>query len=582
MSEVDLENRFRRNDSLIRNKLLQFLPAMVATNLSSFILLSVDGLIVGNFVNTEALAAISIFYPATAAVGVPAVLLASGAASSISTCMGKNDVERLHVLKKAVLSLLVIASILTSIIQIPIIYGIIRSYNLSPQLAQTAWQYGIGIMIATPLGLIATVGIYLLQILGKTKPLMWLATIEGITNVVLDLIFVCVFNMGVLGASMATACANLFKCVFTLFYLIKKTDMYKTGGAKLQVSAIGEVLSAGLPEASNSVGQAIRNYFLTMVIVAVFGEAGGVIAGVSNFCYGICNIFIGGIQSSMRPICGLLCGADDRKALHMLLNRCIQIVIVIVGVLIVIMEVFPGLFFTLHGVKSIPVGGLLSLRLASIQYVCKGLNTLFRLYFSNRKDSRFASALILTGSAALPIYAWILAQLFPAPFLWLCYMINESWMLGANVIRYRKWLHNDSREADPSDRRIYLTVEPDSAIEASRMIRNYGSEHGFSLRMVYRIGLCMEEMVAYAVKSQKNRKIRIQVEVLFTHKESRFTILDNGSCIALNEDSDSVELRANNYEIVKKIADTVNYQYILNMNYSVLTFRGEKAKQNEN
>lgn len=574
MPEIDLENRFRRNDSLIRTKLMHFLPAMIVTNISTFILLAIDGLIVGNFVNTDALAAVSIFSPASVAVNVPAVLLASGAASSISTCMGKNDLEKLHYLKKAVLSLLVITSVLISIIQIPLIYGIIRSYNLSPEITRISWQYATGIMIATPFGLIATVGIYLLQILGKTKPLMWIATIEGITKVVLDLLFVCVFDMGVMGAGMATACANLFKCFFVLIYLTRKTDMFKTGGVKLKASAMGEVISAGLPEASNSVGSAVRNYFLTMIIVAAFGSAGGVIGGVVNFCYSICNIFFGGIQSSMRPLCGLLCGSDDRKGLHMLLNRCIQIMIVMIGVLIAMILLFPGLFFSLHAVKDIPAGGIMSLRFSSIQYICKGINILFRLYFSNRKDSRFASGIILAGSATLPFFAWILMLLFPAPYLWLCYMINESWMLAANVIRYRKWVKKDALEASPSDRRIYLTVDPDSAIEASRLIRNYGSDQGFPLRMVYRIGLSMEEMVAYAVSSQKNRKIRIQIEVLFSHNESRFTILDNGACIALNEDTESVQLRADNYSIVKKIADTVNYQYILDMNYSVLTFHG--------
>ncbi len=169
-------------------------------------------------------------------------------------------------------------------------------------------------------------------------------------------------------------------------------------------------------------------------------------------------------------------------------------------------------------------------------------------------------------------------MLFPAPYLWLCYMINESLMMTANLLRYRMWLKRDREEASPTDRRLYLTVEPDSAPEASRAIRKYGSEHGFSLRIVYRIGLCMEEMVAYAVASQKSKRIRIQVEVLFSHNGSRFTILDGGVCIALDEDTESVQLRADNYRVVRKIADSVNYQYILDMNYSVLTFQDEDWK----
>ena len=66
----DLEKRFSRDGSLTRKKLFEYIPAMVITNLSTLLLISVDGLVLGNFVGSDALSAVNIFYPATMYIGL--------------------------------------------------------------------------------------------------------------------------------------------------------------------------------------------------------------------------------------------------------------------------------------------------------------------------------------------------------------------------------------------------------------------------------------------------------------------------------------------------------------------------------
>ena len=47
--------------------------------------------------------------------------------------------------------------------------------------------------------------------------------------------------------------------------------------------------------------------------------------------------------------------------------------------------------------------------------------------------------------------------------------------------------------------------------------------------------------------------------------------MDDGRCIMLNEDDASRDI-VSNYSVIRKIADTVSYQYVLEMNYTVFTF----------
>ena len=52
--------------------------------------------------------------------------------------------------------------------------------------------------------------------------------------------------------------------------------------------------------------------------------------------------------------------------------------------------------------------------------------------------------------------------------------------------------------------------------------------------------------------------------------EGRFIMMDTGRRIALNEDRESKELVTENYTLIKKLAKSVEYQYVLDMNYSVI------------
>lgn len=568
----NIEERFARTGSLTRRKLLEYIPTLLATNLSTLLLLSVDGLVVGNLVGSEALSAVNILYPAVLVVGLISDLIANGAATSLSTRMGENDREIILRAKSAVKQLMISAAVFVAIAQIPVFFWIIRSYHLSPELHRLTWQYALGIMVSMPFGLISTVGVCQLQIVGKMKALMKLAVLEGCVNLLLDLFFVGVLKMGVAGAGFGTAGANLVRCSVTVLYLAKKTDIYNCGGMKARWEDRREILSLGLPEASHSLMAALQNYVMIRFILVYFGDGGGVVKGVCAFCFSLVNVLISGVQGSMRPLAGLMTGAEDRTELRMLMRQCCILATVFAIVMTLIVALFPGVFYTLHGVSEIPDGGLLSLRLYALFFVFRAYDTLFRLYLANRGDTRFSTGLTLLGYATLPFFAFVLTRFLPGPYLWLSYLFTEVLIFALNIWRYHTWLKKDRSSTDPSARLLSLTVKPDEAVEASRQIRRWAEENGIMARIANRVSLCMEEMVAYAAASQKRKDINIQLLIRFTECGARFVMLDDGRCIALDEDHETQELITDNYGLLRKLAKSVKYQYLLNMNYTEIEF----------
>ncbi len=631
--ESELVSRFGSDGALGWRKLREYIPPMLITNLSTLLLVSVDGLVVGNLVGEHALASVNLFYPVTLFIGVISIWIASGCATAISNSIGSNDQDMTERLKCATIVMMVLSAIIVAILQIPVVYGMIcfGMGGISPGTISMIRAYAIGIMLSMPFGLISTVGVYQLQIAGKMKLLMKLAAMEGIANLLFDLLFVGTMDMGVAGAGYGTAAANVLRCMTTVFYISKKTEMYKYGGKKAGLQEVREILSCGMPDAAYSVMVAMKNFFIMQILMLVFGDDAGVLRGVCVFCFSLANVLIGGIQGGMRPLVGLLSGAEDIVGMRKLFHQCLMICTVAVGAMTVIVLLFPELFFHLHGVHTIPEGGVMSLRLYALYFVFDGFDVLFQLYFINRKESVFSTVLAVLNGVSLVVVAFAIANLLPPPCVWLAYLISMLLVLSIDLLHYHSPEKKDGEQGDVE--LLYLSVKPDEAVEASRLLCEYATEHGYPARIANRMSLCMEEMVSYAVSESRNMEIRklirqkvppeLLVELLpddlfdklmevlkkprvddpipqfpgdvlkklpkdlqellqqnmevyiiirLAMDEGRFIMMDTGRRIALNEDRESRELVTENYTLIKKLSKSVEYQYVLDMNYSIITF----------
>ena len=612
VKEKSSENRamlreFRRDGSLIGRKIREYLPAMIVTNLSNLLLISVDGIVVGNFLGKDAFASVNIFAPATSFIGAVTLLAAMGIATSLSTAIGSNKQEEINRVRGASFQFMIIMAIVISLVQIPIIHIIINSYHLSPAVNDLVWQYATGIMICSPLGLLSTVGVYQLQIVGKMEILMRLAVMEGVSNLLLDLLFVGAMDMGVAGAGYGTACSNLLRASVTVFYLAKYTDIYKRDGYKTNFRDFLEIIRTGAPDCIYMMVLTFQSYILMKILLDEFGSDGAVINGVTTFSFSLTNVLISGIQGAMRPLVGLFAGADDRKGLSTLMNTGYKICIAGAGLFTAVVMIFPAWFYIMNGIRDIPEYGISSLRIFSLFFIARGINVLIRLYLVNRKDSRYASRLTLIGGALLPVLGFILSKITPRPYMWLTYVITETLMM---VVLYKRFLWWKSKDKDEDyktggDLVLYMTVTPDEAVEASRIIRAYADENGINPRVSFRSALCIEEMIAYAGKVKNRKKygggfdiseIRehvketvearagkslgmdedvfgVQVMIRFRGSDAAtVTTLDDGSQIELDIDEEKRKLTTDNYELLRRLAKSVEYQYILDMNYTTFKF----------
>ena len=569
----DLGQKFKRNKSLIRIKMLEYVPTLFLSNLSTLLILTADGLVVGNFLGSDALASVNIFYPVTVLMGVISAIVSNGTATCLSTYIVKNDVEALSFKKSAIKAAVIITAILVVVLEVPIVELIVSSYNLEPNMHAMIMQYATGVMIAMPFSLISAVGVCQLQIIGKMKILVIFAMIEGAINLALDILFVGVLKVGVGGAGYGTACANIIRATLTVIYMYTQTDIYKKSKVKCRIDDIIEIIRCGLPEASSILVRAFQSYMLMRIILLAFGKEGGTIKGVSAFCFTLANVFIASTQGAIRPLINLLYGEEDRIGLKNTMRIGFRLITISCVAMTILVMFNPKIFFVIHGVHdAMPESAMLALRFSALQYVFAGYGTIFRAYFANTNNYSFATRVTLIGNLSMVVFAYCLYKFCPAPFVFLADAMTAAFVYILLLARY---FYNDiksKKDELENKKKLYLTVKREDAIEASKYIKQYASENGVSEDIAYKVSLCMEEMLEYAEKSQRRLNLHTQIMISFKNDGAKFIMLDDGKCISLDENEDNKKLIANNYELLNKISKSHEYKYILNMNCTTFIF----------
>ena len=120
------------------------------------------------------------------------------------------------------------------------------------------------------------------------------------------------------------------------------------------------------------------------------------------FCYSLVNVLITGILGAMRPLVGLLTGADDREGIRFLIKQVALFMIIMIGTAVAVIELFPGIFYRIHGITDIPLGGKASVRIYALFFMPYAFSGFYRLLLANKKDSRYTARITLIGNCTQP------------------------------------------------------------------------------------------------------------------------------------------------------------------------------------
>ena len=281
--------------SIVKQIVLFSLPLMLG-NIFQMLYNTVDTLVVGNYVGTEALAAVG----STTIIVNMAVFFFNGfsvgAGVVISHYFGEKNMRELHRAVETTILMTFLLSALFTVAGVLTVRPMLRFMATPEDVFQDAVTY-LTIYFAGISGLLVyNMGSGILRAVGdSTRPLIFLI-ITSLLNIALDLLFVLVFRMGIAGVAVATILAQFTSAALVLILLTRTEDIYRLSWRDLCLDGkiLKRTFAVGLPAGIQSVITAFSNVFVQGYINS-FGSA--CMAGWS--CYNKLDTFIMLPMSSM-------------------------------------------------------------------------------------------------------------------------------------------------------------------------------------------------------------------------------------------------------------------------------------------
>ena len=208
----------------------------------------IDTMVVGQFVGVDALASIGAAdWINWALLGI-VMGFTQGFSIRVSHTYGAQDFEKLKKVFAMIFLLCGGIAIVTTIISLCIIHPLLTLLQTPSNIIQGSLTYLTVMSIGLTIVMFYNCFSCLLRALGNSKIPLYAMILSSLINIALDLLFVCVFHLGVLGVAIATLIAQFCSTVFCLVFFIKTIPFQMTkNDFKFDYEIIKDLIRLGTP-----------------------------------------------------------------------------------------------------------------------------------------------------------------------------------------------------------------------------------------------------------------------------------------------------------------------------------------------
>ena len=248
MNATETKSKLMTEGSIWKSILLFSVP-LILGNLLQQLYNTADSIIVGNFVGSNALAAVG-------SSGSPIFLLigfsqgiAVGAGVVVSQFLGAKDKQGAHVSVHTSLALATILGIILTVGGIAISRTLLTAMNTPAEVLEDAVTYMQLYFGGVLFSVVYNMAAGILNAAGNSRRSLLYLGVASVTNIILDLVLIAGLKMGVAGAAIATDVSQLLSCVLSLRFLMRVDDDYRVTAKEIRVnkSMAGKIIRVGLP-----------------------------------------------------------------------------------------------------------------------------------------------------------------------------------------------------------------------------------------------------------------------------------------------------------------------------------------------
>ena len=519
---IEIFKQLKYRDNIIEDTFFASFLVFVLSSLTSSIGQLIDGVIIGQCLGVDSIAAYGLISPLMFVFVLFGAIISSGSRNRFTKLVGEgkldeaNGIFSLSWVLAVGMALICMVLILIFSEQISILLG--ASGNAA-HLLDKARAYLIGVSLGLP----AMNGIRVLSaymIIDGDKNRTVIATlVMTIVNILLDLFVAFVIHGDTLEMGITTSIGYYVSLFILLQHFERKDILLKFDIDKIKWKERFNIIKIGLPtgvcRVSNTLRSAVMNNMLALV------ASSGAIAAytVHRSTDGLLNPITIGMADTVALIAGILLGEQDRPKMRTLLKVSVYATFVYtLGVAVLVYfnaSSLAGLY-----IKDDPE----ALTYATRAVQCYafgmpfyGLNLIYQNYLQGIGKNKLSSFIgFLLEGGLLVVSAFVLLPIYKQEAIWIAFPVTQFIMLiiysviilvynyKYKIKRKKPWdrvlLLEDSFDASEEDKIDRTVYSMDEVVELSEAAWDFCTKHGCDHRVRYTISLCIEELAGNIIK----------------------------------------------------------------------------------
>lgn len=420
------ENPLSQNFTI--KSLLKFTYPTILMMLFMGLYTVVDTIFVARFVDTNALSALNIVCPVINLIVGLGTMLATGGSAIVARKMGAGEHARASQDFTLIIGAGILLGMLIAIFGTFFIDRIIWGLGASSILFPYCKEYLFILLLFTPASILQVLFQNLIVTAGRPGMGMVLGVSTGITNILLDYIFMVPLQMGIRGAAFGTGIGYMIPAVIgTLFFSAKKSSLYFRKPV-IDISVLGESCTNGFSEMVSQAATAVTTFLFNQIMMKLLGENGVAAITIIIYTQFLLSALYIGFSMGSAPVISYNYGKQDLKQLKNVFSICMRFIIFVSISVFAIAFIFGSPLVCAFSEKGTPVyeiakNGFL---IFSFSFLFCGLNIFTSATFtalSNGKLSAFLSFLRTFG--LITVLLLTLPNLLGVTGVWLAVPIAE-------------------------------------------------------------------------------------------------------------------------------------------------------------
>ena len=411
-----MKKRIQLSDHFDYRRLLRFTFPSVIMLVFTSIYGVVDGFFVSNFAGKTPFAAVNFIMPLLLILGCVGFMFGTGGSALIAKTMGEGRKEKAQEIFSMIVYVSIVSGIVLALLGFVFLRPMGRLMGAQGQLLEDSIVYGRIILAALPFYVLQ----YEFQCLFATaqKPGLGLGVTvaSGMTNIVLDGIFVAIFHWGLEGAAAATALSQFVGGVIPLLYFGREnSSLLQLVKCGFDGKALLRVCANGSSELISNISMSLVSMLYNIQLVKYAGENGIAAYGVLMYVSMIFQAVFLGYSVGAAPVIGYHYGAGNYEELKGLKKKSFLLI-----------GVFSVLMFTAGETLARPLSWLFvgyapellemtahAFMIFSFSFLCSGFTIYGSSFFTALGDG-FTSALI----SFLHVFAFQCTAVLLFPVIW--------------------------------------------------------------------------------------------------------------------------------------------------------------------